>query len=346
MVLDTTSKIGFRHESTPGTDPISSADTDPNDRYWRFGRFTHDINNLIPIETHEWEPIYKANARNPSDSQLSRTHVSNGVAYYPVNLVPYQMIMGNATSHSATVGANNVHTINNINSGSLDTFTVRSEMTGGTDDKYSSSTNCKAQSLSGLINMMGDWKVLSHTLSYNAIKTDTPTLNSAHDGLKYPTGDATMTGTETDTLFKYDTNSAFTWDGDPFINEMALFDYMIINNHTLKYAENTAQLDAIHEGNYQYLFSGSFWRGDCSEFYTDYLAETQKTMVFTLYAEATNYVTLTWSNTTLLQVDAPYASGDNKKFWNIRGYAEDLTITGIDGLADTAAQNEFYGESL
>ena len=223
MALDTTAKIGFRHESAEGTDPISSADTDPNDRYWRFGRITHDINNLVPIESHNWSPIYKGNLRNPTDAQLITTQVSSGLAYYPVNLIPYQLIMGNATSHSATEGVNEVHTINNINSGALDTFTVRSEMTGGTDAKYTSSTGCKAQSLSGMISFMDEWKVLSHTLSYNGFKTDTPTLNSVHDGLKYPTTNATMAGTEVDDIFKYDTNTLWSWDGDDFINELAIF---------------------------------------------------------------------------------------------------------------------------
>ena len=343
MALDTTCNIGFRHESTEGTDPISSADTDPNDRYWRFGRITQDINNLVPIETHNWAPIYKGDLRNPADSQLITTQVSSGVAYYPVNLIPYQLIMGNASSHSV---AANVHTINNINSGALDTFTVRSEMIGGTDDKFSSSTGCKAQSLSGMINFMDNWNVLSHTLSFNGFKTDTPTLNSAHDGRKYPTTNAEMGGTEVDDIFKFDSNTLWSWDGDDFIDELAIFNFMIVNNQKLGFVENQAELEFIDEGNYQFMITASLWRGNCSELYTDYLAETQKDIVFTIYAGATNYVTLTWSNVALGELRAPQGLGENKKFWNIGGFAEDLVITGKDGLDGTAAQNEFFGESL
>ena len=343
MSLDTTCHIGFSHEGTEGTDPVSSADTDPNDHWWRFGRITKNFNNLVPIEIHEWEPIYKANKRNPADAQLNKTYVANGVAYYPVNLIPYQMIMGNASSHSEAAA---VHTINNIDSGPLDTFTVRSELTGGTDAKYTSSTACKAQSLSGMINMLGDWNVLSHTLTYNAWKTDTPTLNSAHDGIKYPTTNVTMAGTEVDSIFKRDTNTLFSWDTDDFIAELAMLDFMIINNHTLGFVENQAELEYIDEGNYQFLISASMWRGNCSEFYTDYLAETQKNIVFTIYAGATNYVTLTWNNVALNELKAPQGLGVNKKLWNIAGFAEDLVITGTDGLDANAAQNEFYGESL
>ena len=343
MALDTTCNIGFRHESAEGTDPISSADTDPNDRWWKFGRLTHDINNLVPIETHNWAPIYKANARNPSDAQLITTQVSSGVAYYPVNLIPYQMVMGNASSHSV---AANVHTIDNINTGSLDTFTVRSEMTGGTDAKYTSSTGCKAQSLSGMISFLDEWKVLSHTLSYNAFKTDTPTLNSAHDGLKYPTTNSEMAGTEVDELFRYDTNTLWSWDGDDFINELAIFNFMITNNHKLGFIENQAELEFIDEGNYQFMLTASLWRGNCSELYVDYLSENQFDIVFTIYAGSTNYQTLTWSNVALQELKAPQGLGEKKKFWNIAGFAEDLTITGKDGLDGTAAQNEFFGESL
>jgi hypothetical protein len=336
MVMDQNRKNGWALEATPETDPINAIDA----KYWKWGVRTKQFKDLNPIETHNWEEIYYANKRNPSDMHLVSSSLSNAVAYFPVNLVPYYLIMGSCST------AAGVHTIDNINTGSLPTFTARTESTGGTVDKIFSAVGCKVQSLSGHIDFSKGTPLMSHTLSYNAIQNDsTPSYNDVHNGTKFPTDDGLMTGTETKGLFKYDTNFAFHWDsgGDnvDYSGELSFFNFLIINYHNIVGVENQTETEYIHEGNYSLGVSFALKRGADKSLYDDFLAKTQHNMYLTIYAGATNYRTLTWSNVAIGQCAAPddLEKDASRIIWDAQGKAEDLTITGKDGV-----HTDFTGE--
>ena len=353
MVIDTTQKLGWRHEvdgdgtGTIETDPISSASVDPNDRYWKFGINANKFTFSHPIEQHNWVPTYKGNHRYADSLTLIQSYVSEVIAFYPVNLIPFYQVLGN---HSESAG---VHTITVKDTGALETLTIRSESTGGTDAKYISAVGNKIRSLGLSFDLYQQFSSVSMTLTYEGINNVTPTLNSAHNGTKYPTTDATMSGTEVKERFKYDTNFAFHWDSsgsnEDFSSELRNFNCQIINNMNIEGVENQYDREYIDEGTYSILFGFQLFRGDTSEIYTDFLAATQHDFYITIYAGSTNYMTLTFDDVGLNMCQANYAkfTGENREepVWNVMGIAENITVTGKDGLTAAACQTEYYGEA-
>ena len=228
MTLDSTNKIGFALEGTPGTDPISSPDTDPNDLWWYFGIRTKDNKDFHPVETQTWKPVYKGNSRVPQDAELTNTSVASGVSFSPVNCIPYYLLLGLCTT---TTG---VHAITPSATTAVPSFTVRTESTGGSDDTFMSATGCKAYELVSNLDLTAGWPYLGQSLLFNAFKSDTPTLNSAHDGLKYPTDDYAMSGTEVKTRFsRNDGTFVYTWDGDDFKDDLLAINWKLNNQHAL-----------------------------------------------------------------------------------------------------------------
>jgi len=113
--------------------------------------------------------------------------------------------------------------------------------------------------------------------------------------------------------------------------------------------EGQPEREFIDEGTLAFMFGFQLFRGNTSEILTDFLANTQHDMYFTIYAGSTNYMTLTFDDVGLNQVTANYAKfvGSNRTepTWDVMGLAEKLTVTGKDGLDGAAAQTEFYGEA-
>ena len=349
--LDQEQQIGFRFEvdgdgnGSEETDPIDAV----NAKYWKIGERTYRFNDLHPAEKHLWEPLYKTSQLNPYDLQLVSTSLQSGIAFYPVNLIPFYMVLGKHTE------AGGIHTITNMLPGEdLPTFTKRSESTGGTVDTVFSGVGCKASSLSGLINLApGALKTFSQTMTFPGIKNATPTLDEKHTtGAMFPTTSGTMvSANQVQTRFRKDTNFEFVWDtadgGDDIdlLSELISFNYLITNGYIMENVENQAEIEYIDPGEFLFMFTFVLWRGADRSVWDDFLSRTKYKMFLKCYAGATNYMTLTWDKIGLETCDPPYGQKDTKKTWQVYGQSQDFSVLGIDGLHGDAAQTEFYGEA-
>jgi hypothetical protein len=339
MALDSAQELGYAIEDTAETDPITPATTG---LYWKFGIFARGMKNVHPIADHNWENRYTAQTRNPSDAVLIDTLVSKAVAYYPVNTVAHYLALGSC------VTTDTVHAINNLNTTALPTITVRSEGTGGTDERFISATGCKVHALTGMVETMTGYPFLTETLGYHAIKQVTPTLNSAHGGAKYPTDTGAMNGTETKTRFRYDQNASFHWDsnsdgeGDTdYTTNLLHFDYRLINLMKIVYIENQTEPEFLDEGKYRIEFNINLERGASDNIYKDYKAKAKThDMYLHIHAGATNYETLSFVNCAIFRCKAPYQEGNTLPVWSIQGTSEDFAVASKDGIAKTV----FYGE--
>ena len=326
MVRETTDLIGWALEAAAEEDPID-ADTD---LYWRFGILTQDETNYHPTELQNHEPVYYADSRMPGDSQQPTTSTSGSLAYYPVNGIPLYWILGNSSS------AAGVHTLSNIDTGSLPTITIRSERTGGDTARYESARGAKINGISGYINFLANTKVLSEILSYTAISVSAADLAAVHTGYKYPTDDYTLSGTERTGRYKKDTNTVFTWNSASILSEATMFKYDVAGVVEPVYIENQADPEYLDEGEYLPTFSIGVWRGGTNPetMHTDYLAGTQRTLNFKIYNGASYYRDITWTKATLKKEEMILSMGKHAKLYVYHGYAEDVGATVLDGCAD------------
>ena len=190
-------------------------------------------------------------------------------------------------------------------------------MSGGSGDRFLATVGCKAQSVSGMINFMGDFNVLSETLTYNGINTlanNNTSLNEVHTtGTKHATDDYLMNGTELTGRYRNSIGhgtypTSFKWDGDEMVSDLGQLTYSIVNHQTIGHINNQTDTEYIDEGNYQFLFSFSLWRGNANpeKVFVDYMNNDQKNMVFKIYNDTTNnyYREYTWTNATLLEMKA------------------------------------------
>lgn len=355
MAHDTDQLIGFRFEldgdevGTAETDPISddgSPANDPDDRYWKIGIRTNRFKDNFPLEIHEINPRYVAGQRNPSNIEVIKSYVMEAISYYPVNLIPYYMLLGGeGNGHSESGGE---HTITNINTGNQDTFTTRWEQTGGSATKYKSAVGCKAHTLSGLLERRPGYGALSHVLGYDAIKVMTATLNAPHSGTKFPTSNATMAGTEQ--KLKYDDSTIdFRWDsgGDniDYSTELLALNFLLINTHALEFVENQTELEYIDEGNFTFTFNFSVIRGADISLYDDFMTGTLYDWYLSLGdTTGTHWIKHAFTDAKI-NLKGPYAFGKDDKLWFVSGMSKGITITGEDGLHGSAAQTEFYHEA-
>lgn len=340
---DRVQKIGFGYEDTPGTDPIDNA----SDKYWEFGIRTQEFKDDFPLETKEWNLIYKADSRQASEQELVRKQIPGlGVGFLSVNGLMEYLVLNS----SSTVGS--VHTLTPAATGELQTFTVRAESTGGTVDKFMSAVNCKAFQFLGNLEFIQGFGFMANTLIYNGQRQTTPTHNAEHDGLQFPTENGAMGGTQVNTEFQKDTNFTFRWDvdGDDVSYDAELFqmNFMIQNAQRFSYLQNQPYPQRIREGLYRYGLNFSILRGPdqgegVSSIYDDFLAQvddsTLHKMIMKIYAGATNYKQYTWDKVSI-NIKGPIELGLEKKLWIVQGVPTTISIDVVDGLDKTA----WYGE--
>lgn len=337
---DRVQKIGFAYEDTPGTDPVDNA----ADKYWEFGIRTKKFKDDFPLENKEWRLIYKADSREASEQELIRKQVpARGVGFLSVNGVMEYLVLNS----SSTAGS--VHTLTPKADGELQTFTVRAESTGGTKDKFMSAVNCKALQFLGSIEFIQGFGFMSNTLLYNGQQQSlpTPTYNLAHDGLKFPTQDGTMGGTQVQTEFQKDTNFTFRWDVDgsdvAYKAEIFMMNFTILNTQVFSYLQNQSYPQRIREGLYIYGLNFSIIRGPDSSIYDDFLTQvddsTLHKVIMKIYAGSTNYKQYTWDKVSV-NIQGPIELGDEKKLWIVQALPTTLSIDVVDGLDKTA----WYGE--
>ncbi len=340
MVLEDSQKIGFAIEATEETDPITAEGS----LYWKFGARTTKFNDLHPIEEHLWKPIYHGGTRMPQDFELISQPLNNIIAFYPTTTVADYLILGNCST-----AATNIHTISNIDSGSLPTFTVRSEMSGGTVATYTSAVGCKATALTGQLICNEGFGFLSNSLAYNGIKTQTATRNDSTTGPYYQTSDGVMTAANQlkNRYHRNDGTFAFSIAGNDVKTSLAMFTYQIINTQNMSAESGQSETEWIDEGMYQVLVSGSLFRGntDADTAYDSLIAETKTDdIILTIYNGSTNYATRTFSNIVWDKVSAPYASGESDRFWTFNGQCHNYDVSSKDGITDGVGDKVFYGE--
>lgn len=356
MATETTQQLGWAKEGTAGTDPINLVTSD----YWDFGINTNRFDNEHPIETHQWIPEWRGDHRYPAELSLVATDARIQVSFYPVNLIPWYMVLATGATHAATAGANNVHTITPSEPGTaLETYTIRSEMTGGSAEEFISMTGCKATGLNFSFNRMKFYESLSATLVFTGFETKIPTLNETHTTkVTLPTTDAAMTpATSVTSRYKWDTSALLTWDSEgddiEYGNNLLNFNGQLINHMNIEGKENQVDIAYIDEGAYEFRFGFQLLRGSDSSIYDDFLASTDppdEHFFFKIMAGATNYFQIEYKDVGVSQCKANKAKyqGSDKTLpvWDVMGSAENVSITGKDQLSTTAAQNKYYGEVL
>jgi len=329
ITRDNVQVLGWAWESTEETDPITLSTS----LYWQFGFDSQQFS--LPIQNYQIQRYYDGSKRDP-DLDVVQSHVTKSLGFFPTNLIPFYMALGSASSSSG------VHTITGVNSGSLPTFTVRTELKGGNVSKYISAVGTKVYSLSFGYNAMTPQIPASIGLGYMAIKSQTAALNSAHGGIKYPTDDYTLTGTEQKNRFKADSNLSFIWDngGDNvnYSNQLLNFNYILTNDIDPRQIQNQDEVEFQTEGNRSHIVNFQVTRGDDKSIFDD--AGTKKDVKFKIYASATNYIQLTLTNCIGSVSESNYANFARGEvaYWDFKGEAESVSVEGKDGVSTS-----FYG---
>ena len=117
----------------------------------------------------------------------------------------------------------------------------------------------------------------------------------------------------------------------------------ILLAHRIGHVDGTTETKYIDEGNYTFPLSFTLWRGNdnTDAVWTDFLAGTQRNVVFKIYNTSTNYSQLTWTNVTLVNVNPTYTiNANNQRLWQVNALAEDIAISSKDGV-----NIQFYGET-
>ena len=334
MTVSKESLRGFALEATPETDPINAVDA----KYWLYGFRTLDIKEAanLPTQKYIFIPIYKANDRMPSEIIKIKSELVAGVSFLPVNCIPEYKIMGASSTPAST------HTITHISSGSLPTFTDRAESSGGSVDTIISAVGSKVFTLNTHLEIFQNTGTLTQGIAYNAIKNaNPPSLNQVHNGAIYPTDDGLMTGAQTKTRYRWGddpTNQKLLWNATEYKTHALMFDSTIVNTQIAKHIANQIEPEFIDEGVYQVMFSMLIWRGEDDTIYDDYLAGTKRDLTFKIYAGATNWKQHAFTNAAILECTGP--EDIQNPIWSIKGIAQKVVMTGIDGISKT----EYYGE--
>jgi hypothetical protein len=339
MALETTQKIGFAIEGTAESDPINAEGA----LYWKFGARTKAFNDKMPTGQKNWIPTYTRTQRMPTQFSLRDKPITGLIGFYPTTTVADYLLLG-----ACTTAATNIHTITNIDTGSLPTFTVRWELSGGTAANYQSAVGCKATALSGQLECTEGYGFLSNTLTYNAIKKITATREGATTGPVLQTAEGTIDGTSlTNRYHRNDGTFAFTFNSNDIKADLVFFNYTVVNQQQMMPIENQAETEYIDEGNYIIMFSGALLRGSAEaaaiENYYQTEVETGE-IVFTIYNGSTNYATRTFTNVRLGVCDQPNTLNNTPGLFQFSGVAEDYGVVSLDGITDGVGDAVFYGE--
>lgn len=345
----TTQLTGWAPEVTdfPGTltrnsevDPISSN----SDHYYYYGIYP----GLITLLTEKYikRPNYHAD-RDPSSHTLINKTVKGPIFFWPVNGIPWYYVMGKATENG---GVKSIVGLENTDSDDqLPTYTNRWEDKGGDAAVQSSMVGIKSQALTMQYKEVNDNAFpLSMTLDRLGIKRVTPTLDSAHNGLIYPTTDATVGGTQQQNLYKRDTNMILSWDtgGTPvdlttgMITELSTTVANILApQKTDKLPEDKFQ----HSGIRSYNFTLKLKQGISSRFYSDFIAESNHNMQFKIYQPdgSGNYLDLVYSNCHIWSCEPMYSPTPEliPPHWTVSGTFEGFSTLDVnDGVS-----KKYYG---
>lgn len=335
MVSDKVQQIGIGLETIEGTDPINAADA----KYWGIGIHTRDMKFNHPIEEHVWSPIYHGDSLMPKEQEhVSILFNAKVLSFLPVNLWPFYLVLGKATSPATPVIIEDM-----IPGSNLPSFTKRTESTGGTYDKIFSVPGCKIHRLDGIFTRFRAVPTLSMTAIYSGIQNVTPSYNDIHNGPVFPTSEGTLGGTQIAyQRFKKDANTVMTWDyggdNDNILAPTTTLKFAIINNSWNEMIQGQKYSTGIKEGLYRVELGLQIYRGNQRSVYDDFLALTQHDFRFTIYAGSTNYMTLDFEKVALATATANVKVGPDKWLWDFFGTCDDFTATGVDQIN----QAEYY----
>lgn len=344
---DATQSIGFRKEDIVETDPIDAVDA----KYWKFGRL--GISNVFPQEEHIWVPLFYGD-RDPGAIVLQGSVVKAIIGFVPVNLVPWYHFLG-----ACSTDASHIHTITGINSGNLETQTIRSESRGGSADKFWSTVGNRCQMLNFSLDLRNRNTPAVQSLGYQGITTLDPnttipmSLTTTHTtGVKYPTATGAMGGTELDDEYLPDTNFSLKWDygggGETEYKAAALaFSYMGINDLKPYGKQNQIDFEKLYEGQRGHIIGLEIRMGKDSQIWDDYIARTLHDLRLKIYNTSTNYMQLDITDIGINKPNPVTSPIRDERIYRIEGIAKSIQVTGIDGITDygTGGVEEFYGET-
>jgi len=330
MSLSKTVVHGWAPEAVEEIDPISLASS----KYWEFGRNTERFE--FGVEQHEWTPQYYNN-RDPNALVLSKASADNTIAFQPVNALWWYYFLGD----SATVGS--VHTITGINSGKLPTLTYRWEDRGGSVDRYSSVVGNVVESLVFSCNF-GNQAAIPAVMAINlaGIKHTTPTLNSTHNGVKYPTDDGLMDGTQKD--YAYRAPPSFRWDsaGDnvDYSNVIEHLQYTGANLLQKQERINQAEREYIWSGNRVHSLIFRLKRGTNASLFDDFNARTLHNAIFAVLNDnGTGILTINFNDIGINRLRQPYSPLNESPYWQVEAIVKSISVEANDGIAAS-----YYGD--
>lgn len=336
MSTDRVQQIGFAYEATPGTDPINAN----NAKYWLWGIETKQNLNLHPLETHVWNTIYGGDKLMPREQELLWTQVGPlNFAFVNINMIPFYLLLGKATSPATPV------IIEAMAPGSsLQTFTFRTESTGGTVDKIYSAVGCKVVRVDGFYTMFRAVPTLALSIVYSGIENVTASYNDIHNGPVFPTDDGTLAGDDTvaNQKYKRDSNFECSWDvggsNDDYKDEVLTFQFSVINSAFYDLIHGRTKPVSVLEGQYIVEYGIQVLRGAKANIHTDFLAKTQHDARFKIYAGPTNYIQLDFEKVALGRENSNIKIGAEQWISDYHGTCDGFICTGVDSIN----QAEYY----
>lgn len=334
--VDQIQVIGFAKEATPETDPITLV----NSNYWLLGNMTQQ--HGLPVVQHEWVPVYFDN-RDPTEMFLNKSITRSTVGFLPVNTVQFYQYLGVC---STTADPGNVHTITGLNTGNLETFTLRMESRGGAADKFWTTLGNRVANVTFSVNFRQPEIPAVMAVSYIGIKQATATLNETHTtGVKYPTDTGAMGGTENSNPYRIGSDTVFTWDGDSYIDAIRNFTYQGVNIFAPHWIQNQNEVEFLFEGKRTQIVGWDVLMGKSSNMFTDFQAKSLKNSQLKIFNSATNYLQLDFTDVGLEKMEPVKHPTDwRERVYRCEAKVRTTQVTSLDGIKTTGGAAEFYGE--
>lgn len=336
-----TQTLGFKRESTYGTDPISLASTE----YWKLGKQTIKWGEF-PSEDRQLTPMYTGATRTPQEIFFGSYHAQFAPATVAVNAIPLYLALGKVTNAGA--GDPYTHTITNQVVGSaLPYFTIRSEDANGSVGIYESVTGSYVKNMSTSIDFSNRSNQLTYTMQTVGQKIVPPAsmnFSGASDA-----GSLVFPGGLSDD-YMFDSNTAVKWNssfssgvyssgGDDITNETLNWSFMVDNDlrpdkpHDQDYPDNYKFGTQTMVCSFDMLRVGSTTKNVYDDFVTMQDNTTTANLHVKLYQDATHYIQFDMSDFTLGKVSRQHTRGTNEiPTFRCSGMFKTIKVTAVDSL--------------
>ena len=316
---------GWSTQPTAATDPV----TDSTGITHHFGHYPVSPGEF-PFHQQTVRPVYVGGNREPTRIQIPKiTQVDHQVGHWMVNGMPLYFFLGD----SATVGS--VHTTKVLDIGNQPKLAWRHRSRGPGTTTRSVLLDCQQNMLS--LRFEKENPALYAVQGFQALQTKDP-----------PTYDGNITPTwagSADDVFKYDTNTVFTWNSQSYKEQLVSFQYTgVVTTRPRHIIGQQLPYDLLQGERYLHSIQFVIETDVSDQLIVDYLTPQNPAALedlnFKLYASATDYIDLKFTDCALSAVKLPYTNPANDNaLWIAEGIAAKFEAPIVDGLADS-----YYGD--